>query len=573
MSEFANSRPSSDRVTPITRSRKSSCAVVIYRYDQTDIAKILNLNATNDQQLANTASSSTSGNLQARSRLVVRQDIIRCTFQNAKGSSSGSFSLTLKRGKQVKGGANQESNIDYAEAVNAGDWIMIYAKRSNEISDSDINSTSAKSGFKFLGIIESVRLSEVDDPSSGTPRLEYTISGKSFGKVFESSIFFNPIVNKQALETALGVDFLKDSSNALKPIRDNTADNVIKRLTEFYLGAKLASRSAANEAWYIPQALASMFKGTRDKKLGKAFVDILDLTKIGLHKYQNNTFKRADTLSFGSAFVSSLPSSGTIWSTLQFLQNAAVNELYTELVKGSDGRLKPGLILRQIPFSNKENHETNILAAHKKATGQSLTDSVRTSEKTYFVDLPYTSIVSSDIRQKNIGKSDHERINYAIVTPRLTKAFDIAFVAASNAPSVQRYGLKTFQTQTSYVFSTSAVTEFDLKTTCQKCVDLIKDWFFLGHNLYSGTIVTDGMDDFVEVGSNLFISDIKQLFHIEAYAYTWEIAPGGNVNYVTEFRVSRGQRYNNSKASFIGTSAIANEPTTIVTSFVKREGK
>jgi hypothetical protein len=101
---------------------------------------------------------------------------------------------------------------------------------------------------------------------------------------------------------------------------------------------------------------------------------------------------------------------------------------------------------------------------------------------------------------------------------------------------------------------------------------LIQDWFFLSHNLYNGTIIVDGVDDFVEVGSNLYISDIKQLFHIEGYTHTYQIEADGRPVYESEFRVSRGQYFDESSnlAAFIGSNSKVKEATTVVTSYVTR---
>src|SRR6185369_5405046 len=132
-------------------------------------------------------------------------------------------------------------------------------------------STDTKRGFKFLGIIENVREIEVDDPSTGTPKLEILITGKSFAKVFDTNIFFNPVVNQAAIQTVLGASFLNDSSKSLKPLSQNSPDKVIKRLIKFYLGSQLAALSAANENWYVPPRLAQFIKGPeKNKAIGKS---------------------------------------------------------------------------------------------------------------------------------------------------------------------------------------------------------------------------------------------------------------------------------------------------------------
>lgn len=566
----------SKQTTSLIKSEKASCAIVIHRYQNADIVKLVNVNITNDKQMSAQAQSSASGNLTTRTNLVIRQDIIRCSVTNDKSGVGGTFSVTIKKGKEFANGQNTNKDVPYLQGINTGDWITIHMKRVEEISDRDLATSDPSGGLKMLGIIESVREIEVDDPGSGQPRLEFVLTGRSFGKVFDTSIFFNPVINQAAMQTILGADFVKDSSNTVKPLSNNTPDRVIKRLVRFYLGGSGSTRSTANENWYIPQSVAQIFKSNmKNKPLSKSFIDLIDTSRVGLQKYSRNTFQSASSLP-GIALIKSLPTTGTIWAVMQFLQNQASNEMYTELVPDANGKLQPGLVLRQMPFSNKSKQETNVFSANHKFKGGDVKDSAGSS-KTYFTDLNRYSIVSSDIRQKNVGKSDHERINYVIVNPKILDgiSLDFAFVAGSNPPSIQRYGLKVFQTQTSYVLGSSQLINDGIKSSCARIISLLQDWFFLSHNMFNGTIITDGVDGFVEVGSNLYIRDIKQLYHIEGYTHTYAISPNGPSEYTTEFRVSRGQRFDsdNNVSSFIGDSQVPNDPTTIVTSFVARGGK
>lgn len=559
--------------TPRIKSEKASCAVVIHRYQDPGIVKLVNVNINNDQQIANSANASASGNLVTKTTLVVRQDIIRCSVTNDKSGVGGNFSVTIKKGKQYKGGKNTSKDVEYLQGVNTGDWITIYMKRVKEISESDLDKTTPESGLKMLGIIESVRQLEVDDPGSAFPKLEFVITGRTFGKVFDTNIFFNPVINQAAMQTILGVDFNQDSSGTVKALSSNTPDAVVKRVSRFYLGGSGTTRSSANENWYVPKTVAQLFKGSqKNKPLSKSFIDLLDVSRVGLQRYVRNKFSSSSSLP-GVALIKALPTNGTIWAVMQFLQNQASNEMYTELVPSSNGTLQPALILRQMPFSSRSGQETNVFAANAKFANNVVAD-LAGSSKTYFTDLPRYSIVSADIRQKNVGKSDHERINYVIVTPKIldSVSLDIAFVVGSNPPSIQRYGLKVFQTQTSYVLASAQNQSDGIKKYCSRIVSLLEDWFFLSHNLFNGTIIVDGVDGFVEVGSNLYIQDIKQLYHIEGYTHTYVVSSTGVSEYQTEFRVSRGQRFDSdsNRSSFIGDSKVSNEPTTIVTSFVAR---
>jgi hypothetical protein len=439
----------------------------------------------------------------------------------------------------------------------------------------------------MIGIVENVRYVEVDDPNRASPRLEYIITGRDFGKIFESSVYFNPIMSSDArFQTIFGLIFNKESTEFLQESRVGTPDQFMKASVNFYLGKELDELSRAMEQWYVPGGLAQALKPGNEKaqKQALSFIDILDQTNIGLHKYDaNGVLNSKLSPLLGANLLLNLPTSSTIWSVLQYIQNPLLNELFTDLrpvTVGGKTILRPSLIHRQIPFCNKAGSPTSTFAAPRQSAKSKSKRSPTTTkvnvvhEKTYITELPRHNIKSSDIRSKNIGKSDFERVNGIAVVPRLiTQDFQFGFSAAYNVPSLQRYGLRMLQGQNAYVLgqqdrstakkdpvtgktdpSTSKTIAFNPLEICEKSVDLLQDWHFLSHALYNGTLIVDGFDEFIGLGNNVYIEDVRQLFHIEGYKHTYEISPTtGSINYNTELSVSRGQIFNDNtkKANFI----------------------
>lgn len=559
-------------VTPITTSQRSTCTVVFYRWANVDITKI-NLIQADSEKINN--ATATSGNLEVNpNSVIVRNDVVRCSVTKNKSQNAGQFSVTLKRGKSVKGTQVLNNDVNYLDLIHPGDWAMIYMKKTGGKINTD--SVKSDSGLKMVGIVRNVRYVEVDDEQTGKPRLEYVITGDDFGAVFDSNIFFNPLINQKTASTLLGAKFLTDAMKSIKGssrpakdmIKDFSPDKIVKRLVDFYLGANqpLDSTSSVNEAWYIPRNMAVKFRPETKNKKSTAFTDILDKSKIGLHQYINGELRSVKSLP-GATYFKSLPSSGTVWAVLQYVQNAIANEMYTDLIKDSNGNLQPSLVLRQVPFSNKTGHETNVFTQSKKY-GSKADEIPQGHQKTFFTDLPRFEIVSSDIKEKNIGTSDFERLNHIIVVPKLDDSanLDLAYSTAVNVPSVQRYGLKTYSGQTGYILSDSLG---DPVKVCKYFLHLMMDWFFLGHHLYNGTITIDGPDEHISLGNNLFIKDIEQLFHIEGYNHVYEIFPTGEISYTTALTVSRGQLFKNNTAKFINGAANTTEPTTITTSVLE----
>ena len=575
-------RSGKQNVSSITNSQRSVCNVAIYRWDDTDITKLNALDAVSEKGYSGQGEGATTGNFRERKRIVITNDVIRANITKNKSTNAGQFSLTLKRGKRRVGGVVQFDDIDYLSSVHEGDWIMIYIKKGGTI---DINSTKSNSGFKMLGMIQNVRYIEVDDEKTGKPRLEYLITGQDFGSVFDMSIFFNPLLNQKSASTLLGANFLVDSIKSLKGaergvFKGLTPDDLISKLVGFYLGgtkgkSNLDALNSTNQDWYIPPELAKQFGKNikRNKTLGVSFIDILELGKIGLHNYGRNG-KLPDQSKLpqlpGGTFITSLPSSGTVWEVLQNFQNRIANEMYTELTVDSNGNLNPSIILRQVPFSNHKNHETNPYTIARNKYKESIDPPVPqavTKTKTYFTNLPKHEILSSSIKEKNIGKSSHERINHVVIVPKLGgDPLNVAYKAIINTPSIQRYGLKSFQGQSNFVLDKDLG---DPASAAEFFAGLIVDWFFLSHQLYNGTIIIEGQDEHFEIGNNLYITDIQQLFHIEGYTHLYENRADGSTEYTTEFIVSRGQFFDGSVAKFIGPSSKQQEPTTITTSVLE----
>lgn len=572
-SKFSNKNrvsPKRANSTSISTSQRASCVAVFYRWENSKISAIEAITAIDELK---EASRDPSKNLIAKKNItVVKHDIIRCNTSKTKAASSGQFTLNLKRGKEIVNGVITKKDINYLEVINPGDWVMIYMKKSGEVQ---YGSTGESSGFKLLGIVENVRYVETDDPLTGMPRLEYVVSGKDFGKVFDSKIFFNPLLAGKTAETLLGVNFLNDAVKAIKgadrgkidPKDALTPDNIIKKLVTFYLGMNsgIDNLSVTNEPWYIPATLTGIFSPKKSNRGVASFCDLLETNKIGFLKYVNGNITAVNSL-LGSTLFTGLPSSGSVWSILQYLQNPLINEMFTELIPDSSGNLKPNLVLRQLPFSNKTTHETNAFFQAKKS-GSKLTDSALETDKSFFIELPRFIINSSDIKQKNIGKSDFERINHIIVVPRsdFAKNLEMFYTSAVNTASVQRHGLRTFSGQTAYVFEK----EKTPSKVCEKFLNLMIDWFFMNHELYNGTIIIDGKDRHIQIGQNLYIEDIGQLFHIEAVSHTYEVTMQGQTKYTTSLSVSRGQQVRGKVASFIGPTSGKADPTTISTSVIE----
>lgn len=554
-----NSRRDDKRIKSRILGQKPTCIIQVYPWENPSALNLAVLNLTKGDSFTggNNAGHKAGG---GRQPYIIDNDVVRCTINKDKNSSSGGFSLILKRGN--KGDLGQkvsDKQIDYLSSLSPGDWITIYMKSDGKI---DPTSSTSDSGLKLLGIIENVRYVEIDDPTLGRPRLEYVITGRDFGKIFESDIYFNPVImSDPGFQKLMGVKFNVEAFDQFGKSSNKTPDQIIKSMVNFYLGGGLADASVSSQQWYIPSQLGFLFNKGRIAATGSLpFFNILNTDYIGLQNHNAEGKFLEVTPLLGGIVTLSAPSTGTVWQALQSYGNMCLNEFVVDLKKTRviseiNGKinytLEPAIQFRQVPYSNRLGSETSPFT-HGQSGG--LSGKTTENEKTHFINLPRHVIQSVEVKQKNVGKSDFERVNTISVVPSFfnLEPLTLAYRMAVNIPSVQRYGSKLLNVQTSYA-ATSNGSDFLAHST--KCVSLLTDWFMTAHLLYNGTIVTTGTDEFVEVGQNLFIEDISQLFHIEGISYTYEInQTDGGTTYNTEFRVSRGQRIEGGVAKFIDSN-------------------
>jgi hypothetical protein len=549
--------------------QRSACAVVVYPWKKVNITNIF------QQDLKSKSSGTTSDSLESNNVIQIINDVIRCNITKNKSTPSGTFSLSLKRGKSRANGKTKLEDVDYLKLIHPGDWIAIYIRRGRPYTDKELQNLSPNSGLRMIGIVENIRYIEVENPGNAAPRLEYVITGKDFGKVFESNVFFNPQIANSA-QAILGVNLIKDSNKVLANNRNNqrigiTPESAIKKVMEFHLGYNteriLDTANVTHQAWYIPPDLAKMLQVKIKKKVKPAFADIIDTSKMGLHKYSSNSngsnFPNIKPLQ-GGTIPLTVPTSGTVWSTMEFLQHKVLNEMYVDLSIDKNGLLKPALILRQYPFSNRPEQETNPFKTDTQKTYKDPNSDPNI--KTFFTELPSIKILSSDIKQKNIGKSDFERINHIMVVPQNPvggSGLDLGFKSILNTASIKRYGLKSYQTYSNYIFDDN---KENLLLLCERATAHLADWFLLAHLLYNGTLIIQGKNDHIELGMNIHITDMGQLFHIEGYSHTYAVNGDATTDYTIEVSISRGQFFVKNKSAFIGPSDTPIEQTTISSS-------
>lgn len=540
MSKFLRKKDPVLRLPVAGKSQLSSCKIWIHRYANPAVKGLIQLDAADKNGIFGGTVDGTDFSTQ--SIIKIDNDVISCDVSKSKDNPVGTFTFTLKQGRSERGEqATKGQQLNYGQLINVGDWVTIWMKKGLPADIAE--NARADSGLKMIGFIEDVTIIERDDPASGTPYLEYVITGSDIGKVFLTNLYFNPIIQNAQISSLLGTYFMGDSQKLTEYAKKNgkgdkglsTPDVMIKSIATFMLGGNLDKLSASHQNWYIPKELLATVKGVAQKNQ-PAVVDILDLqSQVGTHKYDSSGRLSLSPL-LGETIFPTLPSQGTIWQVMTFAQNPALNEMYVDLVV-KDGQLVPSLVCRQLPFSSKPNSNTYAFKDSK------VKDSAADIAKTFFVDLPRQKVESVDIKEKVITKTNRDRVNQIVVAPEFVgQEVGALYVSLLNVPSIKRYGLKSFEFRTNYTFSETLQDNKIVKITTA----LLADWLFKGHMLYKGRIRVDGPNTYFTVGTNLEIADQGQLFHVEAVDYSFRQMPNGMNSYEAVVQVSHGVASNGS---------------------------
>jgi hypothetical protein len=190
----------------------------------------------------------------------------------------------------------------------------------------------------------------------------------------------------------------------------------------------------------------------------------------------------------------------------------------------NDGKIKPTLTIRQIPFNTESfvNTRTDIPA-------------------TAFRTLPAWKVTDEIINNYSVGKSESLRINFVRITavPEAQKGEVVAAGRAAVGPAsdivdIERNGLRGYVTSINSVLNPGPALESTRKWTA-----VVTDRSMGSHLKYSGTMGLAGVQEPVPVGDNLLYGDL--LFHIEQVEHSLTVDGNtGLKSFSTTLAISNG---------------------------------
>jgi hypothetical protein len=494
----------------------------------------------------------------ATDTISLREAIVSIQVNKTKASPQGTFMITLK------------PTQEWTKILVPGSWCSIFmGDRQLKPEDLSPNATEDEDGnvlspLKMLGLIMAVRVQKQVD-QNGAQTLTYTISGYDFGYVFLSSIYINHVFQADVASGILKGPFSNLNFPKNKEVYGNPAINVQQVLQAWSTmsgqdSITLGGIKPPPIRMEIPEAVTEMFGTGKDVlQLITAAIGVDERDSKYITPGSNGESDGFDFKLVGEKFfmVWQLIVNNTLWGMINQYLNPLLNEAYCDLhpTKGGPigglniglggGKLRPTLIVRQIPFSTPDFDKfwTSMQAEGVPGAKYKVTN---------FVNLPRTKLKQIKVIGYDVGYSDYDRVNFVEVN-----GFDIdlsvntpgAFNNA-NKPRFEEGSIKRFGLRPKVFFGADYGGVRGNIDETGKWSPLMMDWWFNANRYANGTIECIGLIEHIAVGENIELTEEKILGHIESYTHTFTVDDVGNKIFRTTIDFSRGISSDSTQTEF-----------------------
>ena len=491
--------------------------------------------------------------------VLIISDATSVQVQGDKDSHVGSATVTLRLG-----------GCDYMSQIQPGDWICIWMldnRADGQALISKLKELTAKggpaeatqildaleetlgdglesaneflSGLKFVGQTVS-RFFTAGVSELGTPETQFTVQCGSF-KEFDSSVFWDPYLSRAIPELNTWIGFMGAAIDEFLSQDGTDVNKAIKMLLGILLGAGIpeqmgnptgdvlarittgasAGVGKAPFAYVVPATIGKIL-GRRGRSLESAVLAMMDLLVpcLGVQKYEAGSSGQNERGLWPSSFQDmqgtfsvTIPDlhGKSLWAVLATYLNPALNEMYTSLKAGPDGKILPTFVCRQLPFSSPLGPTDKPTTSHW--------ENVRWRAPKHM------------IKTVHVGSSDALRINFVHLTGFSQAQVNFGNITAQlvnprsaprrDAQDIQRGGLRADVQQIACGISDTLLGPVGW-------VPLRADWVMGQHLSWTGTINTYGIQEPIAHGDNFEFGGV--LYHIQAVTHT-----GAMINNVAQF--------------------------------------
>ena len=402
-----------------------------------------------------------------------RPSIVAVTTGKAL-NGAGTFSVTLK-------GPNRKSSYGILENVVDDDWIDIVFYQHN------------KPFHVLRGLIDDVRRNRVVS-GSGATQVQYTISGRDFQKVWETTqIWFD---RATAENVGGSVEYRVVGVPVNRSPREVVRDYLEGFLIEF------AGLGRAN--WYMPKSMPDV---------GDTFIDSLNFITPD-DPYGERTDRRAVNPNYSQA-------GGNLWTLATEWSDPLFCELFTDIVPVQGNKLGVMTVFyRMKQFPNIRFSPAKLDGPYYKALNTRI--------------VPRQQVVADDL-----GRSGMERFNSFVVGSQTQQHWMGGAIEITrplwNPYDMVRHGKRTFDIDSKYV-----PVDNDLAGISQTLRYLVRDWYCLNAYYLNGSInLGVGRPD-IRIGEKIVIPgqdvDTDETYYVESVSHSWSLPAGTKTSLV----VTRG---------------------------------
>jgi hypothetical protein len=429
--------------------------------------------------------------------------IIGVSTDKTIGQASGTFSITLKKPK-ADGPYSWLGFWRDPESV----WVNIKF------------SADGKVFHTLFGQIDSVT-EDTSRTGMGQRSETYTITGRDFGKVFETAEIFANLHTPQNnfVPSAIWTQW------TLLEKQSGTPAHFLLALLETFL----SNFGNIEAPWVLPASLG-----------GNPFYDKLGLDYSSVQKMDANVH--------GYTMEPSLLSPDNmhgqkVWDLISEMSNSLINELFVDLGPRIDqsyyaglNELQPKVYLRERPFPTRS-------------------DDNRTTNRSAWNNLPTHRLATRDVLSRSIAKGGaSQRFNYWELRINDNEYGTDAFIQGLegifdgkpgglpvyNPSSIRKHGLRRWSQSTRWLpVGTAAAPVEVYYRLAARWVKKLHDWYAPAPMQYSGMLKTTRLFPEIRIGHRVIEErdEGNIIYYVEGVSHAWQYPGAG----VTTLTLTRGE--------------------------------
>lgn len=480
--------------------------------------------------------------------ITLSSSLISISTSKQKGSPVGTFQLQLA------------PTAKWSSRITPGSWVCILMTRDANIENIDLIKAHPTS-LKMVGRIDSVRQTVSANNTTGARQTIFTVDGKDWGCIFESSLYID-----KALASVAGKG---EISSTLRLLFDNILDgffqgdedltkllstsNLVSTFIKLWGGSNDSRFSEKNvtlttgaklkneNAFLLPDALRKFLQLDDSMTNFGSAIELITGKLIDTDKYEDTSE------SFTNIQQEALFGMHTLWQLISSHCNPILNEAFCDGI-WEDGKFKFATYKRIKPFGIRGKTNTRI----------------PTNIYSDFKYIKYHNIALEDILTINLGTNWSDRINFVEVLPqpnilRMTDFSNQLKLESQvyDQDSIQRDGFKPL------VVSSRFLPTFNMKSeSINKYREILQwkyalqEWYFTTHMMLNGTMVIVGQNQSIGVGDNVRIpieavsdggftstqtNNSYLLMHVESIGHRFTVSQEtGARSFMTDIKFVRG---------------------------------